>query len=1017
MKKIFLQLTMITAMIILPFMSILAQNVWINEIHYDDASTDANEFVEIVLENAGSYTLADFTITLYNGSSTSLAPYDTKTLGVFTMGSTVGNFTFYYYNYTVNSFSIQNGAPDGLCVDYQGTVIAGQFLSYEGTFTPTSGPAIGITSIDIGVLEVGEPDGLSLQLSGSGTQYSSFTWQSPATATMGNLNNSQSFGGVVVPVIVNAYAKSTTLIDLDYNLDLTSVDPGDYSLTGTANITIASATIDGTDASIVHLVTNSVMASDITLDNIADDLNGTNFDFYAGIMLITFTNATNPGGVMDNLHPATFNGIISANDAFNNVWISDAAGDYHGVMIFSTTFDALVAVGDEILFQAKRDVYNNLTELINPLLISKLSTGNTPYGPTTINGSDIDEAIVANTNPAESWEGQLVQIQNFVVESYVAYDYRCSWTSGPNTYYFHIGDNVDFQFLNVSLTVGATYQSITGVVDWYNTSGDYRINPRNQADVVPVSNPAVKLVISSVNNGADPFVNVDFAVTVQAQDAGGNPAFPASNINFTFTTNGGTGGTVGFVPGSTTTGTILAGFSEAIVTGVKMAPVGTNVTITATDNNPFGLLAGISASFDVVEYVIPDIIICEIMKDPALPILDDNGEWFEVYNNGNEPVDMNGWILKDDGIPPNQDSHVIAGTLIVPANGFAVLGIKSDPLLNGNYTCNYQYSNFQLANVDDEIVLFLPDGVTEIDRVNYLGVAPWVDPIGASMIFAGLPSDNNNDGTKWIISILREPSFVGATGDLGSPGTLGTGQFTGVIGFSLDLKVFLEGPYDATTNLMNTNLLADNLLPLAQPFNPTLPYYGNNTPKWLYNGTEPVSGFPTGTVDYVLIELRDAASAALATSATRISQLPAFLKSDGSIVSLDGTSLPAFTNVVNDFLYIIVWSRNHVGIMSSADITPGSTVVYDFTTGFDKVYLGEPGYKLLETGVYGMAAGDINADGVVDIFDKTPLGWKVDAGKKGYFGADLNMNTQVSNKDKNDYWVPNNGTKSTQVPN
>ncbi len=64
-----------------------------------------------------------------------------------------------------------------------------------------------------------------------------------------------------------------------------------------------------------------------------------------------------------------------------------------------------------------------------------------------------------------------------------------------------------------------------------------------------------------------------------------------------------------------------------------------------------------------------------------------------------------------------------------------------------------------------------------------------------------------------------------------------------------------------------------------------------------------------------------------------------------------------------------------------------------------------------------MASGDINADGNVNTADKSPSGWKVDAGKNGYLGADLNMNTQVSNKDKNDFWVPNNNIKSTQVPN
>ncbi len=176
---------------------------------------------------------------------------------------------------------------------------------------------------------------------------------------------------------------------------------------------------------------------------------------------------------------------------------------------------------------------------------------------------------------------------------------------------------------------------------------------------------------------------------------------------------------------------------------------------------------------------------------------------------------MNGCIVKDDGT----NSFTITGSFVVPAHSFAALGNNADGVTNGGYTCNYVFPvAFAIGNTDDEIVLLLPDGVTEIDRIMRDGGTVGLDPTGASMIFAGLPTDNNNDGTKWIISTLREPSFVGIAGDLGSPGTLGTGQFTGIIGFSLDLKVFLEGPYDAGTNLMKTDLLTNNLLPLIQPF-------------------------------------------------------------------------------------------------------------------------------------------------------------------------------------------------------
>jgi len=105
----------------------------------------------------------------------------------FTVGSTEGNYTIYYWDHS----GIQNGAPDGMALSYNGTLISGQFLSYEGSFAATAGVANGETSTDIVVSETGStPTGESLQLSGTGTQYSDFTWQAPAAVTKGNVNNS-----------------------------------------------------------------------------------------------------------------------------------------------------------------------------------------------------------------------------------------------------------------------------------------------------------------------------------------------------------------------------------------------------------------------------------------------------------------------------------------------------------------------------------------------------------------------------------------------------------------------------------------------------------------------------------------------------------------------------------------------------------------------------------------------------------------------------------------------------------
>jgi len=183
----------------------LAQNAWINEFHYDNSVADLNEFVEVIIPNSltTSVELAKFSVVLYNGSATSGAPYDTKLLTVFTEG-TIDNtnaFTYYYYNYTNNSGSIQNGSPDGLAFGYDGSLI--MFISYEGTFTGVGGIADGILSTDVGVAEDGSADGTSIGLTGTGTSYSSFTWALLTTQTPGSANTSQA-----LPVELSSFSAS-----------------------------------------------------------------------------------------------------------------------------------------------------------------------------------------------------------------------------------------------------------------------------------------------------------------------------------------------------------------------------------------------------------------------------------------------------------------------------------------------------------------------------------------------------------------------------------------------------------------------------------------------------------------------------------------------------------------------------------------------------------------------------------------------------------------------------------------
>lgn len=161
-----------------------AQVFWINEFHYDNTGSDRDEFVEIVAP-ADFTGLADVRLTLYNGGDGT--PYgSTHALSTFTPGETVGPWRLYSKAIS----GIQNGAPDGLSLDLGGAVV--QFLSYEGGFTASAGPALGLpsTALDVHESET-TPAGASLGLTGGWGEPWTSVWTAHAIASPGRPNPGQ----------------------------------------------------------------------------------------------------------------------------------------------------------------------------------------------------------------------------------------------------------------------------------------------------------------------------------------------------------------------------------------------------------------------------------------------------------------------------------------------------------------------------------------------------------------------------------------------------------------------------------------------------------------------------------------------------------------------------------------------------------------------------------------------------------------------------------------------------------
>ena len=135
----------------------------------------------------------------------------------------------------------------------------------------------------------------------------------------------------------------------------------------------------------------------------------------------------------------------------------------------------------------------------------------------------------------------------------------------------------------------------------------------------------------------------------------------------------------------------------------------------------------------------------------------------------------------------------------------------------------------------------------------------------------------------------------------------------------LDLKAFLQGPYSSSIGLMKTTINDAIDLPLAQPY---------VNPPWNYVGIEDVGFMPGNVVDWVLVEIRDAPDAVPASSATLVNRQAALIVDNGSIVALDGISELSFNNALIQNLFVVLWHRNHLGILSSTNVIESPSDTY-----------------------------------------------------------------------------------------
>jgi len=146
---------------------------FINEFHYDNSGADTGEFIEVA--GPAGLNLAGYSLVLYNGHDGT--SYNTIALSGVVTDQQNG---FGVVSVALPANGLQNGGspptvePDGIALVGPNGVV--EFVSYEGHFTATNGPAAGLTSTDVGVAEDGTAANTSIARTGPGVDPSDFTW-------------------------------------------------------------------------------------------------------------------------------------------------------------------------------------------------------------------------------------------------------------------------------------------------------------------------------------------------------------------------------------------------------------------------------------------------------------------------------------------------------------------------------------------------------------------------------------------------------------------------------------------------------------------------------------------------------------------------------------------------------------------------------------------------------------------------------------------------------------------------
>jgi hypothetical protein len=168
------------------------------------------------------------------------------------------------------------------------------------------------------------------------------------------------------------------------------------------------------------------------------------------------------------------------------------------------------------------------------------------------------------------------------------------------------------------------------------------------------------------------------------------------------------------------------------------------------------------------------LVINEVMVNPpGTPTAERPLEWFELYNAGTRPVELQNMVIADSAASGRQPYHKIASPVVIPSGGYAVIGANSNTTANGGVTVDYMFGTaMNLANSLDAIKIARlvgpepnPDTVT-VDRTQYASATISAKE-GITRELKNPALDNSNmDGSSWDDASVTS---VYGTGGRGTP--------------------------------------------------------------------------------------------------------------------------------------------------------------------------------------------------------------------------------------------------------